>query len=268
MYIIDEAFANDNSITFCSELDSKMYGAMAEYADGAMYVARVRVDKVNSFNRALSTDESMRHVRARALTVLTFAFLLTVAWFTPYHNVNCFIIVCATIFGIDIGLYHCSIAKFFEKLWYHFDIKSSERNRKHCAEHKVINAYNTLKRVPTVQEARKFTGFSAKCGDVKNIGCVQALIVFGLMSVLLNYIGLSETKVAVLYFITCGIYAVIYWNDLYKYLGWFSLERPKDADLQMAISALEEYVSFQDDLKANQEKAIQSVHDVIQIYED
>ena len=37
--------------------------------------------------------------------------------------------------------------------------------RYHAAEHKVINAYKTLQRIPKVQEVRKASRFSSECGS-------------------------------------------------------------------------------------------------------
>lgn len=262
MFVINRGFSDYNSIAFSREVDGVLYGAKAEKMDGAVEVHRIRVLNVGPNYRMPDHKTRIKYMKARLMAILTILLLGVGAWMMPYKNVNCCFIAVAVIVAVDAMLYHCSIAKFLERFWFRFSISSASSNRKHCAEHKAINAYHKLKRIPTVLEVKKASRFSAKCGDVRNIGCVQALIVFGFMGMILNLIGVTDTKVIFLYFVTCGIYAMIYDHDLYKYLGWFSLEKPTDAEIQMAISALELYDQFQSELAENKENALKNLEDV------
>ena len=262
MFVINRGFSDYNSIAFSREVDGVLYGAKAEKVDGAVDVHRIRVLNVGPNYRIPDHKTRIKYIKARLMAILTILLLGVGAWMMPYKNVNCCFIAVAAIVAVDAMLYHCSIVKFLERFWFRLSASSSSSNRKHCAEHKAINAYHKLKRIPTMLEVKKASRFSAKCGDVRNIGCVQALIVFGLMGMILNLIGVTDTKVIFLYFVTCGIYAMIYDQDLYKYLGWFSLEKPNDAEIQMAISALELYDKFQSELAENKDKALENLEDV------
>ncbi len=265
MYIIDQGFADSNSITYCKKVDGILYGATAEVLDGVIEINRVRIDKISAGYKILDFKEKSKYIMARFKAVLTIILLAFLAWSIPYQNVNCCVIVMAAILGIDIFVYKCSILKYLEHFW--FQLGNSSSNRKHCAEHKVINAYEKLKRIPTFEEAKKFSGFTVECGNVKNIGCIQALIVFFLMGIILNAVGVTEDNVIMIYFLSCGIYAMIYSHDWFKYLAWFSLEKPKDSEIRMAILAMEEYEKFQQELVEDKEKALRELNGVIHLIE-
>lgn len=99
-----------------------------------------------------------------------------------------FVIVCLVIEMFFIKnckivsniVYSLAIVVYLFSLYHLYNI-SRRSFRNHAAEHMMINAYNSIKRVPTIEEAKKFSRFSLNCGDRKyviNFICIVINIVF------------------------------------------------------------------------------------------
>ncbi|MDO4282547.1 MAG: DUF1385 domain-containing protein [Clostridia bacterium] len=111
--------------------------------------------------------------------------------------------------------------------FYHLYHMSRTSFRNHGAEHMMINAYNKLKRVPTIEEAKYFSRFALNCGDRKyiiNLICVIILIIF---------------KFGIPYFsLRMAIYNLKIVKIISLPIQLFSTNIPDDSNLMLAREAL------------------------------
>lgn len=121
----------------------------------------------------------------------------------------------------------------------------SERFRKmhrnHYAEHAAINAYYDLRRVPTLDEIKNYSGFAYDCEVSAKFRNVWWIFVIGVCRMLpgiwyvvalaivlfLNYIFRKEK---------------LYWTEI------FTLLKPTDNEYRVAIAALQKAVSYMEDI--------------------
>lgn len=108
--------------------------------------------------------------------------------------------------------------------------------RNHGAEHKVFTAYNKLKRIPTINEAKTFPRICNVCG----VTVFSALITGQLIGFFLytNYgIMLSEKF---LFFVPLLLHSIFPFNFLGKLAQFFTTDEPNDDNIELAIAALTE----------------------------
>ena len=105
--------------------------------------------------------------------------------------------------------------------------------RYHAAEHMVFNAWQNLKKVPTLGEIKKFSRFHKLCGTNSTTIFLGILISILLSTFLVN-IGLSIAMIA------CCICILICANKLgyLNLLQFISTKEPTDKELTVAIKAL------------------------------
>lgn len=103
----------------------------------------------------------------------------------------------------------------------------------HSAEHMIIHAYHRLKRIPTIEEAKKFSRFSFLCGS----NVAPALIVSQLIGYIVYiYTGfiIPEILLFIVPHIIPGIFLVGFIAQL------FTTKKPKDENIELAIAAISE----------------------------
>lgn len=105
--------------------------------------------------------------------------------------------------------------------------------RNHSAEHMIIHAYRHLKRIPTIEETKKFSRFSFFCGS----NLVPALIVSQLIGYIVYvYTGYIIPEILLFFIphIIPGIFLVGFIVQL------FTTKKPNDANIELAIAAISE----------------------------
>ena len=135
-------------------------------------------------------------------------------------------------------------------------IQKEKRNVKglHAAEHMTIAAYNQLRRVPTIEEVRSFSKYSSDCGSVRSIKSNFKLFLMCLCgsivpqdtgNLFLNLVALIVFLVA----LNAGrcLYNKFEKKDWIKYIGFFSLRKPTDQELNVAIKAIEKLDEIEKD---------------------
>lgn len=119
-------------------------------------------------------------------------------------------------------------------------------HRNHYAEHAAINAYYDLRRVPTLDEIKNYSGFAYDCGVSAKFRNVWWIFVIGVCRMLpgiwyvvalaivlfLNYIFRKEK---------------LYWTEI------FTLLKPTDNEYRVAIAALQKAVKYMEDIDSMEE---------------
>lgn len=110
----------------------------------------------------------------------------------------------------------------------------NETSKNHGAEHMVFTAYENLGRVPTIEEARRYSRINNHCGTMR----IGALITYSLI----GYITIELTGIHIpvmpAIFAINYIYKIFPFNILGRFLQRFNTSEPDDRNLELAIAAL------------------------------
>ena len=123
-----------------------------------------KLDLIGAFAR----KENFNYKRIQTQKLITNILLLSIAFLLTWKTLNLGFILSATFWTISAS------KDFWALTNVAFQMKSrhgSEHStaRYHSAEHMVVNAYNLLGRVPSIEEAKQFSRFSKHCGSQKTI---------------------------------------------------------------------------------------------------
>ena len=112
-------------------------------------------------------------------------------------------------------------------------------NRCHGAEHKIVNAYTKLKRIPSVEEARAFSRIHKECGCVSSGNRVvffaalgSAISFHSQLGTMGSFLIVLVTFLLIYFFTTSGL-------NPWKLIEYANTAEPDDLELEMALSALE-----------------------------
>lgn len=109
--------------------------------------------------------------------------------------------------------------------------------RYHYAEHAVINAYYDLKRVPTLEEIGKYSGFAYTCGVSKKIMDVWSVFIVGIC----NFAPEGYYFLAAMVLILLSLWWFrnnLYWTQI------ISLSKPGTKEYQVAIAAITKALEY------------------------
>lgn len=126
-----------------------------------------------------------------------------------------------------------------------------QMHRFHYAEHAVINAYYDLRRVPTLEECKNYSGFSYSCGVAQKIKSVWCFLMVGVCRLAPDH----------WYFVAILVMLLLTWWWMKDGLYWteiISLSKPKDIDYQVAIAAMTRALEYKDEIDKMKESI--SVH--------
>ena len=106
--------------------------------------------------------------------------------------------------------------------------------KNHGAEHKVIRAYMKLKRIPTLEEAKKFSRISKSCGVTIYSAFFTTQIIGFIVFVTKGY-AIPEI---LLFIIPILFQSVFPFNLLGKIAQFFTTREPEDENIELAIAAI------------------------------
>jgi len=117
----------------------------------------------------------------------------------------------------------------------------------HGAEHKVLNAYKKLQRIPTLEEARKFSRFSKLCGSR---AIIYRMFMFTLLTATIIFILHHNS---IIYFITVlaivGFVIICEKHGLLNFLQVFVTSKPSDKEINLAIEGLKQFEILENKLE-------------------
>ena len=107
----------------------------------------------------------------------------------------------------------------------------------HAAEHKVLNAYRDLGRVPTLDEVNSYSRFSKYCGTVIAVRWLMYSVGLLLCFTIINIIWLPVVAIVI---------DIIFWIlqnvGLIKYFQVFTTKEPTDRELMLVIEGMKAWV--------------------------
>ena len=121
--------------------------------------------------------------------------------------------------------------------------------RFHAAEHMAVNAYNTLQRVPTMDELREFSRFSSSCGSKS---MTKEILYSTINAILISTTGRISFW---LYLVCVIIWLLIYFHlcktSGYRFLQIFITNKPTDVELNVALQGLKELDKLEEELESD-----------------
>lgn len=170
--------------------------------------------------------------------------LIVLSFFTK----NVGLIIAAIYFSLLVSQNFFSFAKVsYEMKSWHGKERSTARY--HSAEHMVLNAYRDLKRVPTLEEIKRYSRFSEYCGSRIIIG---KIVPYGSLCILLAFSSFIPWPI---YFILCFmvsfLVAVANKKGWLKFFQIFITSKPTDAELEVAIEGLKYLQKLDESLESD-----------------
>ena len=132
--------------------------------------------------------------------------------------------------------------------------KSKQLARFHAAEHMSLNAYQSLGRVPTLEEIKKYSRFSKYCGSRKMI---ETNFFYSLI-ILIFIIFESNSFIPLIILGVLMLILKLTHTPVFKVLGFLQIlvtNKPTDLELNVAIEGLKELEKFEDDFAEMMENA-------------
>ena len=106
--------------------------------------------------------------------------------------------------------------------------------KNHGAEHKVLSAYNKLKRIPTVEEAQTFSRIHKACGITIYSAFITSQLIGFIVYINLGFI-ISEI---VLFLVPLFFSSFFPFNLIGKLAQFFTTSKPERHNIELAIAAI------------------------------
>ena len=117
--------------------------------------------------------------------------------------------------------------------------------KNHGAEHKVLSAYNKLKRIPTIEEAQKFSRIHRSCG----VTIYSAFITSQLIGFIVYINTGFKISEIVLFLVPLFFSSFFPFNLIGKLAQFFTTKKPKRNNIELAIAALSALESHESNRK-------------------
>ena len=131
---------------------------------------------------------------------------------------------------------------FWELIEFILQVKKGSKvneGKMHSAEHKVINAYKKLQRIPTIEEVRNASRFSKDCGSRIEFRKAWGGAIITLFIIVAPKMGLTKILITIL--LGIFLWTICSFCGIFKYLQIFVTNNPSDMELEVAVEAIKEY---------------------------
>lgn len=124
--------------------------------------------------------------------------------------------------------------------------------RFHGAEHMAINAYDKLRRIPTLEELRSFSRFRKNCRSRAIFKKLSVNLLYVLLIVVQGYIDSILLSIFLLFGLLILIDVIISYSSdkgWLRFLQVFVTEKPSDKELLLAIEALKNFEEMEEEFE-------------------
>lgn len=235
---IREARSIKNGIIFCS---SSIPLIMVKSTINEKGEIRTRViDQITEREEELKEQEGNKRKNMLIKAYLTDLIILTIMILL---KVDTRLFTGMVTFSIVGTHYLCPVLYNI----YNIKYKYKSLGRFHSAEHMVINAYNKLDRIPSLQELKKSSRFSNNCGSNKTNSII---IMFAFISFAGPFlIKMGVIKYLIIMMLIPIIIAVLSSAGAINILQVFVTNKPTDIELRVALEGLEKYEDLESQIK-------------------
>ncbi len=227
---IREARSIKNGIIFCS---SSIPLIMVKSTINEKEEIRTRViDQITEREENLKEQEGNKRKNMLIKAYLTDLIILTIMILL---KVDTRLFTGMVTFSIVGTHYLCPVLYNI----YNIKYKCKSLGRFHSAEHMVINAYNKLDRIPSLEELKKSSRFSNNCGSNKTNSII-------IMLVFISFVGPFLIKMGVIQYLIIMmlmpiIIAVLSSVGAMNIFQVFFTNKPNHVELQVALEGLKKY---------------------------
>jgi hypothetical protein len=247
-------------------------GVEAYLEDGEIRTRRIKCERYGNLNEDLLLNMKRKYTVQYILFFIMYCITLLVIGTACQERFNINIIqlleplICMSVITAgDIG-----IAKYLFSMLMSF-LNKDIRNSKgiSAAKYQVLNAYEYLGRIPTREEARKFSRFSTRSEyfetyEVENMLFTLSLIWAGIcvhdafpnqdLNLILEFF-LVSAEIAILIIIDdkTAIDVEEILKHVFKYSSWFFLRRPTDEEIDLVLAGLKELTELNTDILNNKD---------------
>lgn len=127
--------------------------------------------------------------------------------------------------------------------------RNLSKARFHSAEHMILNAYTKLQKIPTLDEVKKFSRFSANCGSRFMLSKIALYTIVSILMAIVHYIGIIP------YLVLIGIIIIIFIIDsktgFLRFLQVLVTSKPTDKELLLAIEGIKQFEITEKELSEN-----------------
>ena len=249
--------STSNGIIFYSNKCSQI-GTLAYIDDfGEIKTKRVftRICEMEDFIR---TPHKFVTICKKDFIILFDLLLVLVCAIVGYFTLNFNFFIAAIYFSFVISFDFFKLLNTTLNMKY-TTYKGLSSSRFHAAEHMGINAYLDLQRVPTLDEIKKYSRFSKKCGSRFILSGVSMYTTISILMSLVPYIELIP------YFIILSALTILYIIDskfgILRFLQFFVTNKPTDKELLVAIEGLKQYEITEQKMLEDQKAVIKGIAD-------
>lgn len=129
------------------------------------------------------------------------------------------------------------------------DEKIRSLARFHGAEHSVINAFYDLRRVPTLEEVKRYSMFSLRCGSLPQVSKLGITLISSIAVLFPSYWNILALAILAVIAITLDKAGKLY------FMEFLVVSKPKDAEYEIAIKGLSKAIQ---EMEENGEPEIRS----------
>lgn len=126
--------------------------------------------------------------------------------------------------------------------------KNYSKAKFHAAEHMVVNAYEKLERLPTLEEVKNFSRFHKHCGSNHKIFKV---LIFSLYSIVIIFCSINPIAYCILVVLVILFGFVAEKYGLLNFLQVLVTNKPSDKELELVIEGLLQFEMMEENLQSD-----------------
>ena len=228
---VERARSKSNGIVFYSSIFPRI-GTEAIIDDDGKISSRVIFDTIEyDFWDQYAEAIKKRFFDKKKIGIINLT-IITIASFSR----NIAIILAAMFFTVVVS------KKLLGYIEHFFNIKKGkeyELGKMHAAEHKVVNAYIRLQRIPNLEELRKESRFSIECGSRKMFREIFGKLIITFLIAMAPKFGVRNSILLIEFMVI--LYMVGSILGVFKYLQILVTNQPSDKELEVAIEAIKKF---------------------------
>lgn len=180
--------------------------------------------------KKMNKEDKINSKVLKPTTIMLIQLIGILLLYFSSHSIN--VLLAAIFFCITTFIYFYSIGDLY--LSSLKENSSAYRFRKiHAAEHKVLNAYDKLGRVPTAKEINKFSSIHIACGFNSILNKIVTFFVISLGIAFINQLGFVKTIL-----ICFGLIVITWLFSPLRTLQKLVTASPSHRELNLAIAGL------------------------------
>ena len=242
--LITTARSKNDGIVFYSNKAPIAIDACIENGKINIHIIPSILDSIFEHYGIISDDSKIKREKIFEITViLDVIFILITLFFKSF-----FITYGAMFFSCFISFDLVRVLSVFYGFDIHHGFTTKDVARFHAAEHMSINAYCKLKRVPTLEEIKKASRFSKKCGS--NFILMKLAIYFTFfLKITFSELGPN----CIVFFASLTLFLLILelFNKRLIFLQFIVTAKPTDLELECALKGIQELDRINSEIKKN-----------------